>query len=313
VEIRTEAGEKHAVWFGGDRPLFGFYHPPSEAPGRGAGVVLVRPIGTDHTRCDRAYRHLAERLAAAGFACLRFDLYGTGDSGGEESEPGLARFWLEDVGRAIDEVRVRSGADRVALVGLRLGATLACAAAAERGDVDSVVLWSPWVSGATMLDELGKMHQMYLRLEPELAQAPQAAGREALGMLFPRQAAEDLAKIDLLSIARRPAPRTLLIDGGNVAGRDALFARLQALDAGPELRRHPGHKFLITVSQRAEVPDEILESIVGWLKDQHPASAPPRAPSSPADVPAPQGERAMRFGERRPLFGILTPADPSRA
>jgi alpha-beta hydrolase superfamily lysophospholipase len=316
VEIRTEAGRKRAIWFGAEgRPLFGFFHPSKDGPWRGVGVVLVRPIGTDHTRCDRPYRHLAERLAEEGFACLRFDLYGTGDSGGDESDPGLVPYWLDDVGRAIDEVRARSGAERVAVVGLRLGATLAHAAAAERGDVDSLVLWSPYVSGAAMLDELSKMHQMYLRLEPDLGKAPPlpSPGREALGLVVPEKAAQDLSKIDLTAIEKRPARRTLLIDGGILPGRDALMARLAALDAAPELRRHPGHKFLITVSQRAEVPHEILDSIAGWLNELYPASVPQQAGAERPDAPAPDGERAMRFGERRPLFGILTPADPARA
>ena len=121
VEIRVGSARKHAVYFGAPgRPLFGFYHPPADGEWRGVGVVLCRPIGTDYTRSDRALRNLAERLAQAGFACLRFDLYGIGDSGGDETEPGLVREWLEDIGHAIDELRACSGAARISLVGLRI-------------------------------------------------------------------------------------------------------------------------------------------------------------------------------------------------
>lgn len=314
-EIRSAAGVKQALWFGAaGRPLFGFYHPPAGSS-RGVGVVLCRPIGTDLTRSDRASRHLAERLAAAGFACLRFDLYGTGDSGGEETDPRLAQFWLDDVGRAVEEIRARSGVERVALVGLRLGATLAMAAAADRGDVDSLVLWSPWISGGAFVAEATKLHKLYLRIEPEVATAPAAPidGEEALGMLLARPVVADLSRLDLIQVSRRPARRALLIDGGNVAGRDALLEHLRGLGAETEMRSHPGHKFLITISHRAALPDEIIDSVAGWLKDAYPATA-PAAPVAPRpSLPAPAGERALRFGADRPLFGILTPADPALA
>src|ERR1017187_9509555 len=105
VEIRSAAGRKLALHFGvPGRPLLGFYHPRAEgAPGRAAGVVLCSPIGTDHTRPDWTYRHLAERLAAAGFPCLRFDLSGTGDSAGDELGAGTVRNWVEDIGAAVEE------------------------------------------------------------------------------------------------------------------------------------------------------------------------------------------------------------------
>ena len=265
IEIRTATGRKRPIYFGAKgRPLFGFYHPPREGPWRGVGVVLCPPIGTDRTRSDRTYRHLAERLADAGFACLRFDLFGTGDSGGDASAPGLLRQWLDDVGLAVQEVQARSGAQIVSLVGLRLGATLAMLYAAERGAVDSLVVWSPYVSGTGFVGETTKLHKLYLRIEPSLAGATptQLDGEEALGMLLPRSLIDDLAKVDLLAVGRRPARRTLFIDGGNVQGRDALMGRLREVGADPELRSHPGHKFLITVSHRATVPEEILESIV---------------------------------------------------
>jgi len=318
AEIRSAAGRKQPIYFGAaGRPLFGFYHPPGDGPGRGAAVLLCSPIGTDQTRSDRTFRHLAERLAAAGFACLRFDLYGTGDSGGDELVPGLAPAWIADVGAASDELRRRSGAQAIALVGLRLGATVAMASAVERGDVDSLVLWNPCISGASFVAEVTKLHKLYMRIEPQLALAPPAGadGEEALGCFLPRALIDDLSKIDLLQAARRPARRTLVIDGGNVAGRDALMTLLRHLGAEPDLRSHPGHKFLVTVSHRSLVPDDVLDSIVGWLGEVYPPGAPARSTLPPlkATSPSPSGELPLIFGRNHPLFGILTPANPARA
>jgi len=316
IEIRTASGIKQAIHFGAtERPLFGFYHPPKPGPWRAVGVVLCRPIGTDQTRSDRVYRHLAERLAAAGFACLRFDLFGTGDSGGDERTESLVRAWLDDIALAAAELRARSGARTIALFGLRLGAMLAFVHAAERGDVDALVLWSPWVSGAKFVDEVTKLHKLYLSLDPQMAASfpSRADGEEALGLFLPRRLIEDLSRIDLLRTTRRPARRTLLIDGGNVAGRDALMSHLGELGAEPELRSHMGHKFLITISHGALLPDEVIDSIVGWLRDVYPATSEAPRPECRASGPAPAGERSTRIGAEQPLFGIFTPADPLRA
>jgi dienelactone hydrolase len=76
---------------------------------------------------------------------------------------------------------------------------------------------------------------------------------------------------------------------------------------------HPGHKFLITVSHRSLVPDEAIDSVVAWLADGHPMGAAPdtRAPAEAGHGPS--SERPVLFGSGRPLFGILTPADPAHA
>ncbi len=314
TEVRSPAGIKQAFHFGAPgRELFAWFHPAA-TPTRDACVVLCNALGTDLTRSDRAYRHLAERLAADGFAVLRFEMLGTGDSAGDEHAPDLVRAWLDDIGHACDELRARSGAKKTALVGLRLGATLAMTLAAERGDVDSLVLWSPCISGKAFVTEQVKLHKLYERIEPQLAAAPKAGGdgEEALGIFLPRAVIRDLEAIDLLAIDKRPARRTLVVDPGNLAGRDALMQNLERLAAGPELKTHPGQKFLITISHRGLLPDDVLESIRGFLRDGHPYSE-PSAPERRASVPAPSREVPIAFGRKRPLFAILTPAEPEHA
>jgi alpha-beta hydrolase superfamily lysophospholipase len=316
VEVRAAVGRKLAFHFGSPaRSLFGFYHPPSGNAWRDAGVVLCNPLGTDQTRSERTYRHLAERLAASGFPCLRFDFFGTGDSGGDEWSKDLLRAWRDDVGVAMAELRVRSGASKVALVGLRLGATLACVEAAARGDVDALVMWSPCVSGSGYVSEVTKLHKVYSRIEPHLAHAPRprADGEEALGTFLPRALVEQLSQLDLRVVSRKPARRTLVIDGGSLPEKDTLIERLRDLGAEPELRSHPGHKFLVTVPHRAQLPENVMESIAGWLEEAYPTAAAPGAPPERDGGTAPHGERPIVLGGGHPLFGILTPANPARA
>src|SRR3954468_21813628 len=98
-------------------------------------------------------RHWADALADAGIAVLRFDYHGCGDSAGDDLAPSRVRAWVESITSAIDAVRVQSGATAVVLSGVRLGATLALAAAAERSDVDALVLWAALPTGRAYLRE----------------------------------------------------------------------------------------------------------------------------------------------------------------
>src|SRR5215217_413896 len=75
------------LYFGSSqKPLYGVYHPPKSQPGRPVrttGVVLCYPLGQEYMRAHRAFRQLATLLTKSGFPVLRFDYYGTGDSGGD--------------------------------------------------------------------------------------------------------------------------------------------------------------------------------------------------------------------------------------
>jgi predicted alpha/beta hydrolase len=67
---------------------------------------------------------LSRQLAARGFNVLRFDYYGSGDSAGDDSEMRLSGS-CEDIVAAIEELKDICDAKTVALIGLRLGASLA--------------------------------------------------------------------------------------------------------------------------------------------------------------------------------------------
>jgi pimeloyl-ACP methyl ester carboxylesterase len=135
------------------RPLFGIHHPPTSADIRESGVVLCPPIGQDYMRTHRALKQLAQQLTKAGFHVLRFDYFGTGDSGGESVEADLEQ-WVANVGDAVEELKDTAGVGVVSLVGIRLGAALATVAASGRADIDRLVLWDPVVKGPAYVEEL---------------------------------------------------------------------------------------------------------------------------------------------------------------
>jgi uncharacterized protein len=144
----------HAFYFGTSKaPLFGVYHPPRGTSPRDHGVVLCYPWGQEYMRGHRAFRQLAFGLTRAGFHVLRFDYFGTGDSGGS-SEEGAPEQWLADLDAAIDELQDMADITTVSLVGARIGAALAARVAERRDGIAGVVLWDPVVTGAAYLDEI---------------------------------------------------------------------------------------------------------------------------------------------------------------
>ena len=134
-----------------ERQLFGVYHAANGA-GRGA-AVLCPPWGPEYIASHRIFRRLAIMLAESGYNVLRFDYFGTGDSSGTR-EDGDLETWYEDASLAVDELRDMSGATTITVFGLRLGAHVAWRLAAERDDVDAVVMWDPVVDGKQYVQAL---------------------------------------------------------------------------------------------------------------------------------------------------------------
>jgi pimeloyl-ACP methyl ester carboxylesterase len=126
-----------------ERRLFAVYEPAAVKDRPARAAVLCHPWGSEYVYAHRSMRQLAVKLSARGFHTLRFDYFGTGDSGGEDAEADPAAA-VADIESAAEGLQDMLGVARVALIGLRLGATLAARAAMRRkGNVDALVLWDP--------------------------------------------------------------------------------------------------------------------------------------------------------------------------
>jgi alpha-beta hydrolase superfamily lysophospholipase len=307
------------IYFGdpGTR-LFGWIHRPARQV-RSTAVLLCNPLGDDYVRAHRSLRHLAEDLCASGFPVLRFDFHGTGDSAGTERDPARIATWRRDVATAIDELRTRTGAVDVAVIGLRLGATVAAEVASERGDVASIVLWHPFSDGARFATETLQMHKMHRMLEPESFAAGPATysdGAEALGFFLTNETLADLKAVDLRALTRRPARHVLVIDAANTPSEGPLCDRLRALDAEVTHSHMPGHRFLVSINHRSQVPQPVIDEIVGWLAKRHPGTldaVPAPDPEARSHQGAAFTEEPFVFGTSHRLFGVLVRPRAARA
>src|SRR5712671_4241619 len=125
------------------RRLFGYYEPALANFSKVRAVLLCHPMGNEQIFAYRTMRQLATRLVRAGFHVLRFDYFGTGDSYGDTGEGDLAS-WCDDIETAIEELKEITGATKVDMVGLRLGANLSARVAFHRpGEINKLILWEP--------------------------------------------------------------------------------------------------------------------------------------------------------------------------
>jgi uncharacterized protein len=120
-------------------PIYAFIHKPI-GPAR-IGVVVVPPIGRERLRICQETPSLGRELARAGFAVIRFDYRGEGESGGSFCKSTLSGR-ADDAVAAAEELKQRTGIERVALVGFHLGAAVAVLAA-RRARADWLALCDP--------------------------------------------------------------------------------------------------------------------------------------------------------------------------
>ena len=204
-------------YFGGAaRSLFGVLHDPPRAQAGAAPRVLVlcAPLWREGVRAHRVLRQLGLRLAKEGTTVLRFDYSGAGDSAGD-NEHGDVETWLGDVAAAIDEARRAKGVERVTLLGLRFGATLAALTAAARDDVERLVLWEPVAEGARYLEAgladqraWGDRYATWRRLPRADVADP---GDEILGYRVTEPMRTSISSVDLSKLPRT-APQVLVIE-----------------------------------------------------------------------------------------------------
>jgi uncharacterized protein len=248
------------LFFGSaQRRLFGAYEAPRSRAASARAVLLCYPWGQEYIRAHRAMRRLATVLAGGGRHVLRFDYFGTGDSMGDSREVSLSG-WEQDIETAMEELRDSSGATRVALIGLRVGATLAARVAARnKKAVEALILWDPVISGSEYVDEL---------LGSPEGCAAASDVREVRGFPLTSTFMAELRELDLLQlIPALPAQSRVIVSAPlpshaglraelERAGRSDAMEQMEALQAWVEYRDYGA----------GAIPAKVLDTIAQWVR-----------------------------------------------
>lgn len=136
---------ERAFTFGEDNALVGILCQPLAAPGDGSpGFVLLNAGLLHRVGPARLNVDLARRLAANGFASLRFDLAGLGDSEPRRDQRNETERAVADIRDAMDFMQSRLELSRFVLLGLCSGADNAHFAAMSDERVVGTVLLDPY-------------------------------------------------------------------------------------------------------------------------------------------------------------------------
>lgn len=211
-----------------ERLLYGVFHEAETRVARAPAVLFFNPFGEEAIRAYRIFKVLSDRLARNGIAALRFDYYGSGDSGGDDLDVTITGM-IDDAVHAQDELEALSGARSFVWVGLGLGGAIAVHTAQKlRPRLSQLFLWDPVLNGATYLNDIHKAHGAFLSsvmdepLEAVRRKLP-ARGcdmREALGFAISDQFASELSALEVSDTIARlgechfmQSPQALIDDG----------------------------------------------------------------------------------------------------
>lgn len=139
--------EKHFTFESQDCQLVATLHLPDGGEPAPVGLLLLHGWAGYRIGAHQMFVKLARAAAERGYACLRFDFRGRGDSEGDANATTLSTM-IADTKVAAEVVLREAGVSRVVLVGDCSGSEVAIGSAAQIETVTAMVLWSAPIVGA---------------------------------------------------------------------------------------------------------------------------------------------------------------------
>jgi pimeloyl-ACP methyl ester carboxylesterase len=246
------------------------FHAAAE-PHTNLGVVICPPFGWEDMASYRPRREWAQVLAERGIATLRFDLPGTGDSGGYPTDDRRLDAWTGAIVEATAWLRNETGCRRVVAIGIGVGGLLAYCAMAGGALIDDLVLWGSPGRGRTFIRETGA----FARMEA----AMRAQGDEGVNDELPRDwlvaggyviTAETRAALEALDVGELNLPslvgrRALLLERDGLSVDSRLFEALTGQQVSVETAPGPGYGKMMVEPQFARAPMPLVQQVTDWI------------------------------------------------
>jgi dienelactone hydrolase len=300
------------LWFGvDDARCFAMLHRPDAAAAGGGtnrGVVFCNAFGYEGLLSYRAYRHLADGVAASGQWALRFDYDGEGDSAGGAWEPDRVASWMTSIDAAVNLLRARGVTD-IRLVGFRIGATLACRYATTHEGISGLVLWAPCESGRAYVREQrvrARMSSAARPAQPTVSDRFPEDSLEAVGFELTGETLLAISEIDLLADSFNHAPPSVLVfDRDDAPPADELVRKLAGAGARVDHEHMAGYEEFITDGEEnSATPHAAIARIESWL------AAVPASPA--AQTLARLVVESSKLSIDEPTGDRLSPPGPAR-
>ena len=304
-------------WFpSGAYSLLGHIDVP-EMPHGIVGVLVVPPFGWEDVCSYRPLRFLAKRLAESRIPVMRFDLPGTGDSSGDALDSGLFEAWIQSVDDAATELRAVTGVKDVAVIGIRLGALLALAAAARGSNLQDLILWGATASGRAMLRELRAFGNME-RLEygnGDAAGSASLPGIEIGGFLMSPETQHALENLVFSPLPEMPGRRVLLLSRDDLPVDAKVTRALQSCGCAVEAADGSGYAAMMALPHEGIPPFAVARKIFEFVSATNLSSDKPAIAQQPRMLQEATGLGAIETihtlaGSSGPFFGVLTEPQP---
>ncbi|MBW3636212.1 MAG: hypothetical protein KY445_07065, partial [Armatimonadetes bacterium] len=175
--------------------------------------VLCPPFAEEEKSARRVLTLIAQELEKRGESSLLFSFRGTGDSEGDFAAANLTA-WRQDLRAARDEVKKRAPDADLALLGVRLGASLALLEAENLG-AQTLVMIEPLLSGRSFLMQQSAKKQIRAQLTGEAPAKTESSPAEDLdGWKLGSNLKDELSALDLKGDTPRFSRQTHLFHVG---------------------------------------------------------------------------------------------------
>lgn len=278
--------------------IAGIYEPAARER-RSTAVLIVPPFGWDDQTSYRPRRDWSLTLAAEGFANLRIDLPGTGDSSGGVRDDGLVEAWTAAVAAGVEWLR-NAGADRVAVVALGVGGLVTLQAMADGAAVDDLVLWGMPANGRTFIREFKAFGRLEQSQTGEASNHGANGELRAGGHVLTPSMIDALSRLDGAQLLPECSCERALVLGRDGSGPDdSLLDAIRA--SGIEVRTDPGRGWGAALARpQSTSPVALFDTVNVWLGE---AAKPASGAIAPAfDKSALIHERGSRIRETAIAF-----------